>query len=397
MSLVSVLDKLSLDDVKTLGQYFTTNKTLREIVVSFILNDPDKILEPSLGQGDLVQEVLENYNGDPKFDMYEIDPTIKLLIGVPETVEYIDFLKADIKDTYKTIIGNPPFVRTKKGNKYIDFIEKCYKLLKNDGELIFIVPSSLFKLTSAASLLNKMMEHGVFTHIYHPNKENMFKNASIDVLIFRYMKNSTMDKVVIFNGIKKSIINVKGFITFVDTLSCGQSLGDIFNIGVGMVTGREKIYRNDMGKMDMLVKYNEVKKYIWIDSMPCDDVELNKYMLYNKKSLMDRKIRKYTESNWFEWGAPRNKPMMDKYMGKDCIYINTLTRAKKVAWAGKVQYFGGALMILIPIGKINLLPVVDYFNSLEFQKQFIQSGRFKIGHRHLKLFQIDTAHLLHAK
>jgi len=38
----------------TLGQYFTTHNELQEKVYEFILNYPSVILEPSIGQGDLI-------------------------------------------------------------------------------------------------------------------------------------------------------------------------------------------------------------------------------------------------------------------------------------------------------------------------------------------------------
>ena len=125
-----------------LGQYFTTNIELKENVFKFIQNNPDTILEPSIGQGDLIQFVL---NKTPSknliFDMYEIDTNIKFLEGIEkEKVIYGDFMVQPIHKLYKTIISNPPFVRTKKGNLYIDFTEKCYNLLDDNGELIFIVP-----------------------------------------------------------------------------------------------------------------------------------------------------------------------------------------------------------------------------------------------------------------
>ena len=37
-----------------LGQYFTTNIELKKKVFEFVLNNPSNILEPSVGQGDLV-------------------------------------------------------------------------------------------------------------------------------------------------------------------------------------------------------------------------------------------------------------------------------------------------------------------------------------------------------
>ena len=67
-------------------------------------------------------------------------------------------------------------------------------MLDDNGELIFIVPSDFFKLTSASKLLNKMMLNGFFTHIYHPHNEKMFANAFIDVIVFRYLKNNYIKK-----------------------------------------------------------------------------------------------------------------------------------------------------------------------------------------------------------
>ena len=165
-----------------LGQYFTTNPDLKQKVFQFIMNDPEIILEPSVGQGDLIQMVYNN-NTNIIFDMYEIDTNITMLQDIPNNVIYGDFIEQKIKKKYKTIIGNPPFVKTSKGNLYIDFIKKCYDLLEYNGELIFIIPSDFFKLTSASKLLNIMMTNGTFTHIYHPHKENLFKHAHIDLTL----------------------------------------------------------------------------------------------------------------------------------------------------------------------------------------------------------------------
>lgn len=177
-----------------LGQYFTTHNELKEKVFEFILNSPTNILEPSIGQGDLVAHIADKMP-NTTFDMYEIDETIKLLDKIQkDKVIYGDFMTQIITKTYKTIVGNPPYVRTKKGNLYIDFTEKCYNLLDDGGELIFIVPSDFHKLTSAAKLLNVMMTTGTFTHIYHNHNEKMFENASIDVIVFRYCKTKSHDK-----------------------------------------------------------------------------------------------------------------------------------------------------------------------------------------------------------
>ena len=143
---------------KKIGQYFTTNNNLKQTISKLILNEPAIILEPSIGRGDLVSYISKKR---PKtiFHSYELDHDI-------------------------------------------DFIEKCYSLLENNGELIFIVPSNFTKLTSASKLINVMLETGNFTHFIYPNKENLFLNASIDVMVFRYCKTLKLSNGTFVNGQK---------------------------------------------------------------------------------------------------------------------------------------------------------------------------------------------------
>ena len=99
-----------------------------------------KRIKPFISQVKLDGKI--NAKGYINFDMYEIDTTIKILKGIAKNkIIYGDFMKQKITKKYKTIIGNPPYIRTTKGNLYIDFIEKCYHLLQTNGELIFIIPS----------------------------------------------------------------------------------------------------------------------------------------------------------------------------------------------------------------------------------------------------------------
>jgi len=373
-----------MNDIHSKGQYFTTDSTLQYIVLDFIKNEPKRILEPSIGQGDLVKYITDNCNVN--FDMYELDESIELLEGIDrEKVVYGDFMKANITKKYKTIIGNPPYIKKSSGNLYIEFVEKCFNLLKIKGELIFIVPSDFLKLTSASKLLNVMLEKGTFTHIYHPNNENLFANASIDIIVFRYYKWPKQKKKTLYNNQQKYLINTNGTVTFSDTEILNSSIiSDYFDVYVGMVTGKENVYKNDtLGNITLLNKKNVRDKYIFIHKFPTSNEELNKYMLKNKDILINRKIKKYTEQNWWLWGAPRNMKKIEKNIGKKCIYVSNLTRNKEVAFEGKVEYFGGALLMMIPKKEVDLKKIVKYLNSDTFKENYIFSGRFKIGHRQL--------------
>ena len=368
-----------------LGQYFTTNNELQEKVFEFILNSPSDILEPSIGQGDLINFIKDKIP-TIVFDMFEIDTNIKLLDNIPKNmVVYDDFMTQQIIKTYKTIVGNPPYVRTKKGNLYIDFTEKCYNLLEDNGELIFIVPSDFLKLTSASKLLDIMMTNGTFTHIFHPHNEKMFKNASIDVIVFRYCKNSLIDKRVLYNEQLLYITNSNGLITFGEEQNISNILfQDYFDIYVGLVSGKEDVFKNEeLGNIEVLNDEDKIEKYIYVKKYPYDNEKINKHLLHHKKKLIERGIRKFNENNWFEWGAPRNITTINNNIGKNCIYISNLTRKPNVAFLGKVNYFGGGLLMLKPKTKCNLNNIVSYLNSNTFKDNFVFSGRFKIGQRQL--------------
>ena len=378
-----------------LAQYFTTNINLKEKVFEFILNSPSNILEPSIGQGDLITFITDKIPYIT-FDMYEIDTKIKLLDKIQkDEVVYGDFMTQTITKTYKTIVGNPPYVRTKKGNLYIDFTEKCYNLLDDNGELIFIVPSDFLKLTSASKLLNVMMTNGTFTHIFHNHNEKMFENASIDVIVFRYCKNSLIDKKALYNDKLLYITNSNGLITFGEEENNNSVMfQDYFDIYVGLVSGKEDVYKNnEFGNIELLNGEDKIDKYICIETYPCDNDAINKYLLHHKKELIERKIRKFNEINWFEWGAPRNITTINANIGKDCIYVYNLTRKSNISFMGKVNYFGGGLIMLKPKKECGLNNIVAYMNSDKFKDNFMFSGRFKIGHRSLSNSFIPNEYL----
>lgn len=367
------------------GQYFTKNEILQEFVRRLILNKPNKILEPSMGRGDLIKYI-QSKNKNIKFDLYEIDETIDFLQEIQkEQIHFGDFLQQEINNKYKTIIGNPPYVKTKTGNLYIDFIDRCYELLEDKGELIFIVPSDFIKLTSSGKVINKMMKNGTFTHIIHPNRENLFENASIDIIVFRYCKDNTLSNKILVNNEEKFLVNTNGILTFTEKENNNmKTLSEYFNVYVGMVTGKESVYKNEeFGNITLLNKKEQRDKYIFIHKFPTKNEKLNIYMLTNKNTLINRRIKKFTEDDWFKWGAPRNQKNIEKNIGKECIYVSNLTRNKEVAFIGKVEYFGGSLLMIVPKKKIDLKKIVEYLNSENFKSNYMFSGRFKIGHKQL--------------
>ena len=381
------------DNKKNIGQYFTISDDLQKFVFEKVKNKSSCLLEPSFGAGHLLKKFKE-YDENYPIVCYELDTSVTPIINFNkyQTPIYGDFTLQTITTKFKTIIGNPPFVKQKTGNLYIKFIELCYNYLEDDGELIFIVPSDFIKLTSASSLINKMTENGSFTDFLFPHDEKLFEGACIDVVVFRYEKGLITKKTIVNE--KEVFCNVtKGIITFSDAEVSGTPIDSIFNVYVGLVSGRDEIYRVPFGNTDILIDKDKVEKYIFIDTFPSKNIQIDTHLQEHKQQLLDRKIKKFSENNWFEWGAPRNITSIQTYWGKSCIYIKNMTRNKDVAFMGTVQYFGGSLLCIVPkedITETEIKKIITHINSPTFQNDYMYSGRFKIGHKQISTAIIPT-------
>jgi adenine-specific DNA-methyltransferase len=374
---------------KDFGQYFTIADDLQQFVFDKVKHRSSRLLEPSFGAGHLLKKFKE-YDDNYPMICYELDSDVQPVITFNDyqTPVYGDFTQQIVTTKFKTIIGNPPYVKKKTGNLYIKFIELCYNYLEDDGELIFIVPSDFIKLTSASSIIDTMTKHGSFTDFWFPHNEKLFEGASIDVVVFRYEKGVITNKTIVNN--KEVFCNVnKGIITFSDSEVVGYPIDSQFNVYVGLVSGRDEIYRVPFGNTDILIDNDRVEKYIFAESFPTNNIQIDTHLETHKTELLQRKIKKFSESNWYEWGAPRNVSSIKKSWGQRCIYVRNMTRNKEVSFIGNVQYFGGTLLCLVPkneMAESELEKVIQHLNSATFQKDYVYAGRFKIGHK-----QISTA------
>jgi adenine-specific DNA-methyltransferase len=369
---------------KELGQFFTINEGLQQYVFDHVEHKGAPLLEPSFGAGHLLKNFKEHDDEYP-MECYEIDSSIERCINFNDNqrIVYGDFMSQEFDKKFKTIIGNPPYVKQSKGNLYIQFIEKCYHLLDDDdGELIFIVPSDFIKLTSASKIITEMVRTGSFTHFLFPNDEKLFDSASVDVVVFRYQMGVCQD-IVNVGGVPKYCNVIDGILTLNDTPQCGNIVSNVFSTYVGLVSGRDEVYKMPFGMTDVLVDENNIEKFIFPTKFPTENEKIDKHLMKHKDELLGRKIKKFNENNWFEWGAPRNIKTMEEHKGRPCIYVRNLTRNINVAFKGTVTYFGGKLLCLIPRTEIDLDNIVTYLNSDMFKKNYMYAGRFKIGQRQL--------------
>jgi adenine-specific DNA-methyltransferase len=378
--------KESKSGKKQMGQYFTIAEELQQFVFDHVRHKSAILLEPSFGAGHLLRKFKE-FDENYPMACYELDDSIIPIIQFNDYQSriYCDFTKQSVTQKFKTIIGNPPYVKQSTGNLYIKFVELCYNYLEDDGELIFIVPSDFIKVTNAASIITRMTETGSFTDFLFPNNERLFEDANIDVLVFRYEKGIITNKTTV-NGTER-ICNVNnGIITFSNNTLSGTPIEEMFHVYVGLVSGRDEIYKVPFGNINILNDKDRIDKYIFAENFPSGDAQIDSHLLANKQELLERRIKKFSEKNWFEWGAPRNIKNIREHAGEICIYVRNVTRNKEIAFEDSVQYFGGSLLCLVPKTEMDthkIKKIVMYLNSETFQTDYIYAGRFKIGHKQI--------------
>lgn len=383
---------------KELGQYFTVSEDIQRYIFDKVQNKKSKLLEPSMGAGHLLIKFKE-YDDNYPMLCFEIDAGITPLFApnIHQNIVYDDFMKQKLKEKFRTIVGNPPYVKQKGApNLYLSFVQKCFEALAEDGEMIFIVPSDFIRQTRASTIIQQMHAHGTFTDFWFPHDENLFTNASIDVVVFRYQKGDLSffsphdTRPTILNGQGSYYNVVHGIILFDHQAPCPNDpdtlLGDLFHVYVGIVSGKDDVFKVPFGNIMVLQDKDKVSNFIYIEQYPTEIDVINNHLQKHRQSLITRKIKKFDDNNWFKWGAPRNIRHIRRMWGRPCIYIRNMTRKAEVAFAGTVQYFGGALLCLVPKEDTTehlVISVVSYLNTDAFRKRHTYAGRFKIGQKQL--------------
>lgn len=361
---------------ENLGQVFTPDRIVDEMIG--LIEREGSVLEPSAGNGMFLNR-FENAVA------IEIDPqyaTDKML--------NIDFFDFSIENQFDTIIGNPPYVKynemyqsTKdklpdvldgRANLYLHFMYKCIDHLKDNGEMIFIVPRDFIKNTSSIPLNSRLATEGSFTYWRETGDEIIFAGATPNTVIFRWEKNNHE------NPLKMQYLD--GQLMFGDV---GETrLGDIFDVKVGGASGCNDFFISDEGNIDLVVSSTfadgETKKahyYLNIKELP-------EIFTTNKQKLMDRKIKTFNEGNWFEWGRKM------QVVPGDRIYVNAKTRHQQPFYKSSCIYYDGSVLGLIPKDKdLDLDAWVDKLNNVDWEQYgFKVGGRLVFSQRALENIRV---------
>ena len=232
--IIENVEKLSLKYTKSTdkahlkknGQFFTVDKDL----LQRLLDDYNfegkgtSILEPSCGSGTIIAECMRAAGSEEckikGMDIEEclVRSTREIFEGC-ENVEIMkgNFLEATFEEKFDLIVGNPPYFETSldekqreqfkeiicgRANIYALFIYKSIQLLKEGGELRFIIPRTILSGKYFSKIRKYIHEKCDIIDIIKFNKSNMFKKALQSVIILKLRKttNPSDDYVIKLDG-----------------------------------------------------------------------------------------------------------------------------------------------------------------------------------------------------
>lgn len=359
-------------DVVNLGQVFTP-RNIVDIMVN-LMSNKGNILEPSCGDGQIFNYLLSKN---------------KICVGVeydstkcPEKAINMDFFDYSLDNKFDTIIGNPPYVGynsildvtkeklnstllNKRSNLYLFFIEKCVHHLKDNGELIFIVPKDFLKASSSFKLNQFLYDNGTITDFIDFGDEKIFDNYSPNCIIFRYEKNNfsrKTNKELFFNCINGQIFFTKKEYSI--------QFNQLFFVKVGAASGADSIFSHELGNTDFVCSFtnktNKTKKMFY--NTP------HHALLPHKHLLINRKIKNFNETNWFTWGRNYYESSLPR------IYVNTKTRNKNPFFLNDSNAYDGSILAVFPKFTCNqeqLIFIKNLLNSVDWNDLgFITDNRF---------------------
>ena len=218
----------SSDQKKKLGQFFTDHRIANFMATLFSLHLPKSrtvdILDCGAGHGilsiALLYKLIKKGYNEINLTLYEIDPNILQDLnhnlkdfkrehpGIIFNYSIIEknFILDILNKTFDLIISNPPYFKLNKNdpeaktmnyvvhgqpNIYMLFMAKSSKLLKENGEMVFITPRSFTSGTYFKKLREYLLDYTSLDHIHIFNtRRDHFKNENIlqETIITKFSK-----------------------------------------------------------------------------------------------------------------------------------------------------------------------------------------------------------------
>jgi adenine-specific DNA-methyltransferase len=372
------------------------------------------------------------------FNLNELVKSYKLE-NVKWNIKNADALTvADYDNKMDYVIGNPPYVRVHNLEEnysavksfhfanggmtdlYLVFFELGFRMLKKDGKLCYITPSSWLNSLAAANMRNYLFQHkklvglidlehfqafeGITTYTlislfdnsifrdyfdYYVYDETLKKNNLIDRLFYKdimidkefYLSTQTELqhlKKIKYDGYPRLCIVKNGFATLADKIFIGNLPFDEFTIPV-IKASTGKWYKG-------FFPYDKNGKPISKNTIFKNE-KISNY-LNSKKGELLKGDREENKTDWYLYG--RTQALKDVYADK--ISINTIIKdissikLNQVA-AGKGLYSGLYILTDVSFSEIeNIIKSKDFINYIKALKKYKSGGYYTFNSKDLEYF-----------
>lgn len=368
---------------KEKGQVFTPNWIVKEMINFCDINDITKIkiIDNSCGDGAFICEIVKQIISKKPMNIKEVlennivgielDPTaynkciknLKIiekeneLPGINWNIKNNNTLKIykEYEGKFDLVIGNPPYVRVhntiedlsefefcKKGmtDLFLAFYEVGLKMLKPNGKLCYINPSSIFNSKAAECARKRIIELSLLTKLINFKHTQLFENITTYSTILFLDKNNILKTIKYFENDFNNFVelsyddfNINNFWYFDKSLEKLERLKNIITstktkkyiVKNGVATLCDKVLINDSipdSKYTIdIIKGSTLKEsktlFLYDDNfMPInfEDIPKNikEYLLENETSLKNRDLE--NKDVWWTYG--RTQSIKDKYFIK---------------------------------------------------------------------------------
>lgn len=386
-------------DIARLGQVFTPPAIVEAMLA--LRRNAGRVLEPSAGNGAFSCRL-------PDCVAIEADQG-----HAPPGARVMDFFSYPVKERFQTIIGNPPYVRCQdirpetarllksdlfdgRSNLYLFFIEKAIRHLEPGGELIFITPRDFLKATSAVQLNRWLFQQGTITDAIELGDARIFDGAVPNCLIWRFergnfSRRTRYAEIGTASDLEESLgappwlerhfMEVGGHLLFTraDYPLHGH---DLFSVKVGAVSGADDLYGAlGVANRDFVcsetARTGATRSMLW---QAPGSTEPHPALLPHKERLIGRRIRKFDETNWWQWG--RACPETDAPR----LYVNQKTRRPEPFFLHPCPHFDGSILALFPRDPdVDLKSLCAAMNAVDWAELgFVCDGRFIFSQRSLQ-------------
>lgn len=388
-----------------LGQYFTVDTRVQAAMVRLVKHRTGRALEPSAGEGHLARALATSR---PSLDLHCVEFDPRLTWGGPGNREHAEFVSwsRGREGSYDVVFGNPPYMSLKalspgmrrklsrelhewhgKANLYHLFIRRSAELLVDGGELVFIVPTDWMYQSATAPLREALTSLGSVTHVINLGEEKVFPDADVPSLcIFRFERGSRTRTVRYRIGLSGKwetrqlhATEHRWFMLDKETAELTRDwrpLGEQYIPRVGMVTGLDAAFKVDAGA----VERRATRMLLTTSRTEAAFVDVNRFgsfrdvpprarahLLEYKAELLDRGIRNFDESNWWQWGAVRNHAEMASRTERFYALAKTRSPQPFFAHTGSGFYSAGVIGLFQVPGALPLDAALHAANSAAFR------------------------------